>query len=323
MSHQTVVGVLRGGPSSEYDVSLKTGATVLRNLPEHYAPADIFISKDGEWYVSGVSRSPERSLRDIDVVFNALHGEYGEDGKVQRILEEENVPYTGSGSLASAIGMNKALTKKVCAQSGIKTPHFLVLQKNSITNQTARDVFLSFVQPSVIKPATGGSSIGVTVAYTLGDIEEAIQNALLYSDTILIEEYISGREATCGVIDQFRGMDYYALMPTEIIDKTDSDIWGYESKYSNDLHEIRTPGNFSIQEKGQMQELAIAIHSLLGLRHYSRADFIVHPKRGVYMLEVNTLPGLTDTSLFPHALEAGGSSLSEFFDHTLQLALQK
>ncbi len=323
MSHQTIVGVLRGGPSSEYDVSLKTGATVLRNLPEHYAPADIFISKEGEWHTTGLVRTPEQALKGIDVVFNALHGEFGEDGKVQKVLDDVSVPYTGSGALASALGMNKALTKKVYAQHGIKTPYSVAIRKEQYGAGTARELFMSFPQPSVIKPVSGGSSIGVTIAYTLGDIEEAIGNAFLYSEVVLVEEFVGGKEASCGVIDGFREQDVYVLMPTEIIDKTNNDIWGYESKYSNDLHEIRTPGDFSVREKGEIQELTRLAHQVLGLRHYSRTDFVVHPKRGVYVLETNTLPGLTETSLFPHALEAGGSSLSEFFDHTLQLALRK
>ena len=321
MSNNTIVGVLRGGPSSEYDVSLKTGASVLRNLPEPYAPADIFISKDGEWHVAGITRAPERALKGIDVVFNALHGEYGEDGKVQQILEEFAVPYTGSGVLSSALAMNKILAKKTFVNNGIKTPYHVTVRREQMNPSLAREIFMSFPQPSVIKPASGGSSIGVTVAHTIDDLVESLNNAFLYSDSVLIEEYISGREATCGVIDNFREQKVYSLMPTEILDKTDSDIWGYDSKYRNDLHEIRTPGNFSSDEKSQIQAIAKLAHDVLGLRHYSRADFIVHPKRGVYLLEVNTLPGLTETSLFPHALEASGSNLSEFFNHAIQLAL--
>ena len=321
MSNNTIVGVLRGGPSSEYDVSLKTGATVLKNLPEPYAPADIFISKEGDWHVAGIARAPERALKGIDVVFNALHGEYGEDGKVQQILEEFAMPYTGSRVLPSALAMNKILAKKVFVNNGIKTPHHVTVKKEQMNPALAREIFMSFPQPAVIKPATGGSSIGITVAYTLEDIAEALNNAFLYADSVLIEEYIKGREAACGVIDRFRGEKVYSLMPTEILDKTNADIWGYDSKYSNDLHEIITPGNFSNEEKRQMQDLAKMVHDTLDLSHYSRTDFIVHPKRGVYVLEVNTLPGLTETSLFPHALVSTGSSLSEFFNHTIQLAL--
>lgn len=293
----------------------------MKNLPEHYTPIDIFISKEGDWHVAGLVKTPEQALRNIGVVFNALHGEFGEDGKVQQILDGIGIPYTGSGALASALGMNKILTKRVFKQHGIKTPYSMVVKKEQMNTDLTRDIFLSFPQPSVIKPAIGGSSLGVTIAHNLDDLTEALQNAFQYADTVLIEEYIRGKEATCGVIDHFREQERYVFMPTEIVDLTGNDIWDYNSKYTNDLHQMITPGNFSIGQKREMQELAKVVHQALDLRHYSRTDFIVHPKRGVYVLEVNTLPGLTETSLFPHGLEASGSSLPEFFDHTINLSL--
>lgn len=323
MPSHTIVGVLRGGPSSEYDVSLKSGATVLKNMPEHYAPADIFIDKKGIWHSTGLERTPEQALKGVDVVFNALHGEYGEDGKVQRVLDEFSVPYTGSRALASAMAMNKVLTKKVYNSHNIKTPYAVIVRKESYTPSVPQDIFSSFPMPAVIKPATGGSSLGITVAYTLPDIEEALQYAFLYSDMVIIEEFIPGKEAACGVINGFRDQEVYALMPTEIVDTTNGDIWGYRSKYDTALHELRTPGDFSHSEKEEFQEIAKEAHDLLDLRHYSRTDFIVHPKRGIYALETNTLPGLTESSLLPHALIASGSDVPEFLDHVLGQALHE
>lgn len=316
------MGVVRGGPSGEYDVSLKTGASVLRSLnEEEYNPVDIFISKDGEWHLGGVVKDHRNALKGLDVIFNALHGEYGEDGKVQKIFEENNIPYTGTNSFGSAISMNKALTKKALISAGIKTPEYLVIRKGNLDESLLREIFNTFPQPSVIKPINGGSSLGVSIAKTQSDLEEALNEAFKYSDSVLVEEYIQGREATCGVIDSFRESDTYALMPSEIIDHTGSDIWSYDSKYSNYLHEIKCPGNFSREEKHLIQELSKQAHRSLGLRHYSRSDFIIHPRRGIYMLETNTLPGLTNTSLFPHALNACGSNLPEFVKHTISLAL--
>lgn len=315
------VGVLRGGPSSEYDVSLQSGAHVLRNLADDFSPVDIFITKQGAWHVGGVEKEPVAALDHVDVVFNALHGTYGEDGKLQKLLDAMSVPYTGSRAVPSAVGMNKALTKKVFERQGIKTPYYTILKRDDVNETTARDLYMHFPQPSVIKPATGGSSLGVTVATSAREIAEAIENALMYSDVIVIEEYIKGKEATCGIVDHFREQERYALMPTEIVDNTSSDIWGYDSKYSDTLHELITPGNFTTKEKYLMQDAAREIHHSLGLRHYSRSDFIVHPKRGVYALEVNTLPGLTQKSLFPHALSASGADMREFVRHAVDLAL--
>ncbi|MCI5108426.1 MAG: D-alanine--D-alanine ligase [Candidatus Pacebacteria bacterium] len=319
---RTTVGVLRGGPSGEYDVSLNTGASILKSLNEEkYNPVDIFIAKDGQWHLNGLVKDPKEITKDVDILFNALHGEYGEDGKVQKILEDHGVRYTGSNSFGSAIGMNKYLSKKAFRSFGIKTPEYTVVRRDNMNDSLVKEIFTSFPQPSVIKPVSGGSSLGVSIAGTLDDLKCALEEAFKHSNTVLIEEFIDGKEATCGVIDSFRGEDVYALMPSEIIDKTGSDIWGYESKYSNDLHEIKCPGNFTKSEKDLIQILSKEAHKSLGLRHYSRSDFMVHPKRGIYILEVNTLPGLTETSLFPHALNSLGISLPEFIDHTISLAL--
>ena len=136
----------------------------------------------------------------------------------------------------------------------------------------------------------------------------------------MVEENIKGREATCGVVDKFRGNDFYSLLPIEIIKPEKSDFFDYEAKYCGGSQEI-CPGNFSRDEKEAIQELAVAAHKVLGLRHYSRSDFIISPGRGIYILEVNTLPGLTAESLLPKSLQAVGCSLPDFLDHLITLAL--
>ncbi len=320
---QTIVGVLRGGPSSEYEVSLSSGSEVLKHLPEGYVPIDIFISKQGEWHVDGHVVQPQDILKKVDVVFNALHGEYGEDGKVQGILEREEVSYTGSTSLASAVGMNKAMTKKILKVHDVRMPIHMVLHKNDLCSEKVREVFHTFPQPSVIKPLFGGSSVGVRVARTEKDLTDALEQAFTYADKVIVEEYIQGKEATCGIVEGFRGEENYTLMPTEIVDTSGTDVWGYDSKYSDDMHSMYCPGRFFDSEKKEIQRLTKLAHEVLGLRHYSRSDFIVHPKRGVYFLEVNTLPGLTEASLLSHALVQSGSDLSEFLGHILERAMLK
>ncbi|MEK7514530.1 MAG: D-alanine--D-alanine ligase, partial [Patescibacteria group bacterium] len=146
-----VVGVLRGGPSSEYDVSLTTGGSVLQHLPEKYIGHDIFISQDGVWHSYGLARPPEKILRKVDVVFNALHGSYGEDGKVQFLLESLHVPYTGSGSFASAVGMNKFLSKQVFEREGLKTPQYVFLRAHEVSPAALREIFRSLAHPYVVK----------------------------------------------------------------------------------------------------------------------------------------------------------------------------
>lgn len=314
----TTVGVLRGGPSSEYKISLQTGGAVLRNLPPQYKPIDILIEKNGAWFCGGVSLPPERIIPRVQVIFNALHGYYGEDGKVQQLLDKWGVPYTGSRSLASALGMNKAMAKRIFRTEGIKTPHAATFQRNTAWNKNAFELYRSFPQPSVIKPVSGGSSIGTTIAHTFADFFEGLKRAFHFSDSVLIEEHIKGREGTCGVIDRFRGQEYYALPPIEIIPPSGR-FFDYENKYDGSTREV-CPAYFSQSEKREIMDLAIRAHRALGLRHYSRSDFIVS-KRGIYILEVNTLPGLTEESLLPKACKAVGCSFPDFLDHTIQLAL--
>jgi D-alanine-D-alanine ligase len=322
---KTRVGVLRGGPSSEYDVSLKTGSAVLKNLADErlgdrYAAIDIFIDKNGAWHIGGLEVAPHEALTRADVFVNALHGEYGEDGKIQSLLDHHGVPYTGSRTLASAIGMNKVLAKEAFKKSGIRTPYYIVLAKGKFNTL---EIFKSFPMPAVVKPVSAGSSVGISIVRTFEDLEPAIMRAFAIGDEVMIEEFISGVEATVGVIDGFRGENLYALPPIEI--RHDRDFFDYDAKYSSDAavaaQEI-VPGHFSDADKAELLRLAREVHAALNLRHYSRTDFIVSPRRGVYVLEVNTLPGLTEASLIPKALVAVGSSLPEFLDHIVGLALE-
>jgi D-alanine-D-alanine ligase len=316
------VGVLRGGPSSEYEVSLKTGKSVMDNLGDRYEVLDIFIDKDGVWHYQGVVTKPEKIFKKVDVVFNALHGAYGEDGTVQKLLDYFNIPYTGSTALASAVGMNKVLSKKVYSTYKLKTPLHTLVSKKDDVKKTATKIFKSFPMPVVVKPVSGGSSVGTSIAKTLADLETAVEEALKYSDQALIEEFIAGKEATCGVVDKFRNEEIYSLLPVEIRKPVESAFFDYQAKYGGKSEEI-CPGNFTAEEKKVIQEMAREAHKVLGLRHYSRSDFIIHPRRGIYILETNTLPGLTGESLLPKSLKAIGCSLPDFLDHLIKLALEK
>lgn len=334
-SKKLKVGVLRGGPSGEYEVSLKTGKNILDALKssDKYQVEDIFIDRSGVWHIGGLPRTIDRVLPHVDVVVNALHGTYGEDGQVQKILESHKVPFTGSGSLGSAIGMNKPQAKKFFRKHGLLTPEHITVEKHSFTPSLLRKIASKYPHLRLVKPASSGSSLGVSVANSEAELGHAINNAFAHSDSVLIEEFIKGREATCGVVEGTKNGEVYALHPVEIRDLsrermegTSSDekgkknsIWSYESKYSDDLHELICPGNFSKEESELIQQASVAAHKALGLSHYSRSDFILN-RMGVYILETNTLPGLTSTSLFPRSLAVAGVSLSEFLDHIISLA---
>ncbi|TAL49472.1 D-alanine--D-alanine ligase [Patescibacteria group bacterium] len=316
------VGVLRGGPSPEYEVSLQSGAQVLRHLPEKYVPLDIFISQDGDWHVRGVTLLPERALREADLVVNALHGAYGEDGKVQTQLEYFGIPYTGSRALSAALSMNKARSKQIFENHGIKTPVSAVLPHSANTHRNALELFKTFPQPSIVKPLFGGSSIGISVARTFPEFALGIEEAFRHGGHVLIEEYIPGREATASVVESATDRSLYSLFPVEVVRPPGKHFFDYQSKYVGETEKI-CPSKFSREEKEQIQNWAMKVHRALGLRHYSNADFIIHPKRGVYLIEANALPGLTPKSLLPKALEVAELSFPDFLDHLVHLALRR
>src|SRR3989338_4178302 len=170
------VAVLRGGPSAEYEISLMTGENVLKFLPkDKYQARDVLISKDGVWHMDGFPTDPAKIFRRVDAVFNALHGEYGEDGIVQQILEGHKIPYTGSGILASAMAMKKSIAKDVYKKTGLKTPRGLVVKKSANLNDSARDINETLFPPWIIKPAGRGSSVGVAIAKDVPEIPSVIE----------------------------------------------------------------------------------------------------------------------------------------------------
>lgn len=318
------VGVLRGGPSSEHEISLLSGAGVLDALRrEPYSPVDIFIDKQGVWHVRGVPMSPERALTDIDVAFNVVHGQYGEDGTIQKILDRAGVPYTGAGVYASALSLNKPLTKDVLIREGVKMPRHKVLKVSPDLEREAREAFRAFSPPIIVKPASAGSSVGMTLAKTYDEFWEGVKDAFKHSKEVLVEEYIKGKEATVGIVEGLRGKSHYELLPVEIVPPPEVDFFDYEFKYNGKTTE-RVPGHFTPEETAELQRFARIAHEALNLRHYSRSDFIVSP-RGVYFLESNSAAGvgLTKQSLLPKALAAVGVSFEEFLDHVLHRALEK
>ena len=318
----TVVAVLRGGPSREHDVSLKSGHTILTHLPKwRFTVRDIYIDKAGVWHERGVHTTPDRVLRGVDAVLLGLHGEYGEDGEVQKLLEQFGVPYAGSTSFPSYVAMHKLLSKERAQGAGLLTPKYTYVEENSDISAIALEVNRTFMQPVIVKPVRWGSSVGVSMVHGHAQLEAAVR-ALMNEGAggVLIEEVIRGTEATVGVVEGLRGEALYGLPPVEII-PPEKDFFSYDAKYGGVTREI-CPARFARPITEQLISHAKTMHNELGLRHYSRSDFIVSPK-GVYYLETNTLPGLTEESLFPKSLASVGVTLPEFFAHLADLALRK
>mgnify|MGYP003417974426 FL=1 len=316
------VSVIRGGPSEEYEVSLRTGSGVLDALREtDYVTQDIVVMRNGDWLVGGRVRSPEQALSTTDVVFNALHGAYGEDGQLQRYLDRLGIRYTGSGAYASAIAMNKVLTKEHLRDANILMAQHMRLTRDGVDDvaRTAHMVGELFGPIYVVKPLSGGSSVGTAIAHGTAELAKVLESSFTLYDEVMVERYVTGREATVGVIEGYRGEELYNLPVIEIVPPKDSGFFAADVKYNGATEEI-CPGRFSQAEKREIERIGRAAHELLGLRHYSRTDVIV-AEDGIYFLEVNTLPGLTPTSLIPAAIDAVGGTYKGLVLHLIDRAL--
>ncbi|MFA7216698.1 MAG: D-alanine--D-alanine ligase [Candidatus Paceibacterota bacterium] len=316
------IGVLRGGPSPEYEVSLQSGSYVLEKLKETHQPLDIFISKEGLWHMNGFERTPDKILKNVDVVFNAMHGVYGEDGQIQDLLSYYGVPYTGSSKFASAISMNKSMTKDLVNKLGIKTPTYIVIKREDDIKNKAYEAFSNIPHPLVVKPVSSGSSHGLYLVQSLPELLSTLEAIFSVYSSALVEEYISGKEITCTVIQDFRDQKEYVTPPVEVLYQKDTPVWTYGLRYAPDTSIIYPTTLFNVESR-IVEEASRLVHRNMALSHFSRSDFIVSPKRGVYFLEVNTVPGLTKKSLLPKSLESIGLSFKEFIHHVLSLALSK
>lgn len=298
------VAVLMGGMSSEHEVSLISGKNVLEHLNKNkYNSISVIISKKGEWLVNNKRKTIDESLKDVNVVFNALHGEYGEDGCIQGLLDCFGVKYTGSGVLASAIGMDKIKSYEIFKLHGLNVPKETTFKKG---------------EKVIVKPSCLGSSVGISIVDNQEDLEKAIKKEKERCDVVIIEEYIDGKELTCGILENAKGQKYLALPVTEII-PPDGRFFDYEVKYDGSTQEI-TPARISKKLTKEIQEQSIKAHKALGCSGYSRADFIVKDNK-IYILEVNTLPGLTSESLLPKAAKQANIKFSELLDIIIKNAL--
>jgi D-alanine-D-alanine ligase len=310
------VGVLRGGPSSEYAVSIATGGAVLQNLPkEKYDTEDIFISREGEWHVAGIPRTHEEALRGIDVVFNALHGTYGENGGAQNVIEQFNIPYTGSRALAGALALHKPRARNMLERQKINMPRGHVAYRGGSIQKTAHMVFELFTPPWVVKPVNEGSSTGIKLAFSVPELIKALEDSFAEREAVLIEEYVRGEEVST-FITEGKNNNLYILPPVRI--KRDGYIFTHEEKSIEGNHTCDIP--FSQKVVDEIKHITKRAHNLLGLRHYSRADLIVTPGERVYLLEINALPSLAEHTPTNHALFEARTNLPEFLDHVITVA---
>ncbi len=315
------IAILKGGPSLEHEVSLNSARNVSRRLVRDiYEPTEIFIGKDGGWEI------PIEELKQTaDAVFVALHGTYGEDGTVQTLLEHTGIPFTGSGSLASALAMNKYLTGRLFKDAGISTPRSLLISKVNwhASVPAAWDwVRLYCGYPVVVKPNDNGSSVGVYIVRTKDELVLALGEVFRVSCAALIQPFLEGREITCAVLDHGIPKTAHALLPTEIIPQT-SGFFDYEAKYapggSLEITPARIPASFT----QLAQRVAVLAHTLVGARGFSRTDMIIGRDGTLHVLEINTIPGLTEESLLPKAAEASGIAFEDLLHQVIEASFRE
>ena len=328
------IAVLMGGTSAERDVSLASGIRIteaLRARGHEVVAVDtvsgLLTAADEQRLLAGgvVKTIPPdtkalvrmnaamqgtlRALPTADVLFLALHGGQGEDGTLQALLDLTGVPYTGSGHLASALAMDKDLSKHLFRTAGVPTADWLMAPA------TAEQVEATLGFPVIVKPSKQGSTVGLSIVRTGAELQPAIDEAFVHDDEVMIEQFIAGRELTVGVLGD------ETLPVGEIIPK--HEIYDYECKYTPGMAVEEFPARLTDDETKTVQNLARKAFDALKLRGYARIDFRMSPDGTFYCLEANTLPGMTQTSLIPQAAAAAGISFPELCDRIVQLALDR
>ena len=303
------VGVLMGGVSTEREISLKSGKAVYENLRQ--LGLDVIT-------IDIKTSNKEENIRmikshKIDCAFIALHGLFGEDGQIQEILDKLNIPYTCSGMLASRLAMDKVATRKICQIHGLPIPKYEILDRLSYSTNWEFPDNLSL--PLVVKPASHGSSIGLSIIDDKKDIDKAISLAFSFDEIILIEEYIKGREVTVGILDNA------ALPVIEVIPK--KRFFDFEAKYQPGMTDYVVPARLEEEIAKKIQETAMAVHKLLGCVGCSRVDIILDSNNTPIILELNSIPGLTPTSLLPKAAKVAGIDFPQLCLRLLELAYEK
>ncbi len=303
-----LVAVLKGGRSAEREVSLNTGAQVAAALLEAgYRVVEIDAGED-----DFISRLQDQRP---DVVFICLHGRLGEDGTVQGLLELLDMPYVGSGVLASALAMDKVMSKHVFAFAGIPTPAYAALRRGDPVDTDALTAALG--PKTVVKPANEGSAIGVTIAHSSVELPGAIETAFEHDDSVLVEKFVTGIELTVGVLGN---RDLEALPTLEIV--PEHEFYDYESKYIPGMSRHIIPARIPEAAQAECARLAIEAHRVLGCRGMSRTDIMIAEDGAAYVLEVNTIPGMTTTSLLPDAARAAGIEFPELCARLVSYAVE-
>ncbi|MEK7309855.1 MAG: D-alanine--D-alanine ligase [Planctomycetota bacterium] len=296
------IGVLLGGFSSERKISLKSGRAVVKALRSLGHPVKVIDV-----------RSPNilSLLKGIDLAFIVLHGKFGEDGTLQRILEKQHIPYTGPGVKASQGSFDKAITKAVLTKHKIPTAPYCIMQNDKLIIRHSSFVIRHF--PIVVKPSKEGSSVGVSIVHNDAELKKALQAAARYDKNILIEQFIKGREVTVGILGQ---------TPLPLVEvRPKQGFYSFKAKYQDKTTEYIVKPRFPAKVVRQIQQTALKAYKALGCSGLSRVDLIYSQDKGPFVLEINTIPGMTERSLLPKAARAVGIEFPQLCEKIILLAV--
>ena len=306
------VAVLYGGRSGEHEISLRSAESIIAGLDRaKYQVQRIFITPEGRWEPRALSPEPGANPG-IDVVFPVLHGTFGEDGTVQGLLELADLPYVGAGVLASAVAMDKEVTKRLLVERGLPVAEYV-----TVTRGHRRPIDLPF--PLFVKPANLGSSVGISKVKNCAELETALELAGQFDRKILVERGIAGREFECSVLGSEQPV---AAVPCEVIPSRE--FYDYEDKYLLDAAKLIVPAPLTPEQTAEMQRMAVAAYQAVECEGMARVDFLMETASGqLYINEINTIPGFTSISMYPKMWEVAGVPFAELLDRLIGLALER
>jgi D-alanine-D-alanine ligase len=310
------VAILYGGRSGEHEISLRSARAIMDRMdPAKYEKIEYFIDKQGKWNPRPILPEPD-AHPGIDVVFPILHGTFGEDGTIQGLLELAGLPYVGAGVMASSVSMDKEMMKRVCAERMLPVVDYVTIGRE---NANANAIAQKLPFPMFVKPANLGSSVGISKAHDLAELEKALAEAAQFDRKIIVERGIEGRELECAVLGNENPI---ASLPCEILPSRE--FYDYEDKYLLDAAKTQVPADLDPATTEKLRALAVECYRAVECEGMGRVDFLLESSTGkLYINEINTIPGFTSISMYPKMWEHSGIGFAELIDRLIDLALER
>jgi D-alanine-D-alanine ligase len=319
MNKKYKVAILKGGTSDEHPISIRSGEQLKNRMEGYQNVTDIMVDRSGEWFVEGAPYDKRNLVRDFDMVINTMKGGDGENGRLTKYLDTFGVKHTNANAFGSTLSHNKHEFKNFLKRHEIKTPHHFLIDGEGDIEAQKRELHHKMFLPAIVKPVANGSSIGVFLAHNFDEIKQYVDWILKRDRFALVEEYIDGLDISVMTTRNFRGQEVYSFVPVGI---DTPDIINYDHKFNNS-HTFFPVQNLSRDQREMIEDIAKTVHTKLDLDTLAMTDFRVHPKRGVYVLETNTVPSFEDNSVYDESLRIVGVNEEEFVDHIINLALHK